>query len=181
MDCLVKEGAPTTNYGSSTMLCASICDNDSIEADIGFQYVLFYRIMQQALIQQRVTLQTRDVDDLGILLIYFEDLASDWIEYIVTWDTKPFGRGIIADHKSVESNGQVVNFDITSIVRNWFNGKTINHGLRIYVPSGNGQVRFHSRESNGNEPYVVIEYEWCILYLLGYIYIFIVLSHSSYL
>ena len=91
--------------------------------------------------------------------VFLEDLASNWNENTVTWNNRPFGRGVGTDDAYVYNDGQPVYWNMTPIVKNWFEGITLNRGIRLYMWTGEGEARLSSRESD-QKPLLTVDYVW---------------------
>ncbi len=145
-DAFVQENSPTSNKGTSLNLIVAIWQGTRAEAYLRFPYeeIPSYALDIDA---AELRLISYDVAGLGTPLIYVEDLASDWNELNVTWNNRPFGRGVTADGQYVYNNGEPVYWDITSIVRSWFEGATLNRGIRLFAFT-EGEAVLRSRENS---------------------------------
>jgi hypothetical protein len=68
--------------------------------------------------------------------------AGDWTEATLNWDTRP-AAGSLYSSAVVNSTSQLVDFDITNLVKGWLDGSVTNFGMRLEqdaeVVNGSGQ------------------------------------------
>jgi hypothetical protein len=68
--------------------------------------------------------------------------AQDWTEATLNWDTRP-SAGDLHASAVVNSTSQLVEFDITNLVKGWLDGSINNFGMRLEqeaeVVNGSGQ------------------------------------------
>ena len=95
----------------------------------------------------------------GDFNITAQALTQEWHETTVTWNAQP--TATTANEATGAAAGDWYHWDVTQIVKNWYNGAWTNYGLRL-IPSGMGTMpysphSFDSREAD-NPPRLVIMY-----------------------
>ncbi|NOZ06589.1 MAG: DNRLRE domain-containing protein [Chloroflexi bacterium] len=88
-------------------------------------------------------------------------VTSAWDEYTVTWNTQP-GTSGTSTTASVSGTGTVT-WDVTSMVRDWYDGTAANHGIMLSGPSTPllpYQIAFSPREYSlpSEKPQLTITY-----------------------
>lgn len=113
-DAYVSNGSPNSNSGMTDHLKVVKYDDGGIEeAYLRFPYD---QIPSHVVEINDVELRLVSFNTLGFLTaaIYAEDLAFNWNENTVTWNNRPFGRGVAADNAYVFNDGQPVYWNITT-------------------------------------------------------------------
>lgn len=57
--------------------------------------------------------------------------GADWVEATTTWNNLPTTAGGVAASATVNSTTQLVEFDVTSLVKSWLDGSLANFGMRL--------------------------------------------------
>jgi len=80
-----------------------------------------------------------------------------WTEIGVTWNNAP-NFGSLIEEKSITVKGHWISYDVTTFVQNEFSGdKIVSIGLKQRVGQGI-YMSFYSKEYDGYDPYLEIEY-----------------------
>jgi hypothetical protein len=58
-------------------------------------------------------------------------LGADWVEAATSWSIAPAATGGVVASAVVNSSSQLVEFDITALVKDWLNGSLTNFGMRL--------------------------------------------------
>lgn len=160
-DAYVDQRYPTTNYGDDTYLLVTERESGEKRAYLEFSYneIPSYAIDIDV---AELRLICQNEPSAGAMEVYVGDLAEDFYENSVTWNNRPIERGLLVDHEYVYNNGQPVFWDITEIVKDWFNGVTLNHGivLRGFLAPSEGQAVLYSRERTDLRPLLSVKYYW---------------------
>ncbi|HSM55211.1 MAG TPA: DNRLRE domain-containing protein, partial [Candidatus Sulfomarinibacteraceae bacterium] len=97
----------------------------------------------------RLDLNYVNPPDSGPMPIVVRDLQSSWTEQTVTWNTEPI-RGDIWDTTDVGSAITTYSWDVTDLVRSWYEGSLENNGLQLEGDEQQAQPReraFYARET----------------------------------
>jgi len=161
-DSYVRNGTPNANEGKEKYIIISYFNGgeQKQEAYIKFDYT---QIPPYAISIKSASLRLFSVDHgAGSQYsqdVYAEDLADGWYESSVTWNNRPYGRGGIIEHAYVYSiEDKPVTWDITYFVNQFFEGTTLNHGIKL-ASKKDGMAILKSRESN-SKPTLTINYTW---------------------
>ncbi|MBP8863011.1 MAG: DNRLRE domain-containing protein [Anaerolineae bacterium] len=156
-DSYVTDKAGDTNYGTATNL------NVGLSSLLGtYTYRTFAAFNLSSLPADAVIL-TATLElyrtSAGDFNIAAQALTQEWHETTVTWNAQP--TATTANEATGAAAGDWYHWDVTQIVKNWYNGAWTNYGLRL-VPSGMGTIpysphSFDSREA-ANPPRLVIMY-----------------------
>lgn len=156
-DAFVRERAPHLNYGTDqTMLVGYNFDNDER-----------YRSLVQFDLS---SLPTGRTIEKAVLKVYSDltnipqtinavAVTAPWTELGVTWDSQPTIGGVAASARVGGSVGYV-EFDITSLVLDWYNGNSNNYGVMLIADDEtlDEYQQFNTRESATNKPVLEITY-----------------------
>ena len=158
-DAFVIEADPDINFGIWDRLLVTRGSLGREYSYIKFPYAEISSYIKDINLAE-LRLITRNPSIATLALVYVEDLASDWEEYGVTWNNRPINRGITTDNAYVSfDENQPVYWNITPIVKNWFEGITLNRGIRLFSVTDNEIVGFWSREAN-QKPLLTVDYTW---------------------
>ena len=159
-DAYVQEAFPTQNKGDDTYLLVT-GSNSGLPEKRSYLRFNFADIPSYAIATDTAQLRliSQNESTVPTALVAVQGVASSWSESTITWSNRPIGRGLAADARNVYNDGQPVYWDISSIVRRWFEGTTLNHGIELFSLSTNSAV-LYSRERSQLEPLLVIKYLW---------------------
>jgi len=146
-DACVDSDHPNTNYGSINSLFVR---NEAGHLAIAFVKFdipdLTGKVIQSATLS--LYLSTWDGDTNPCLPVCCLD--ESWSESTVTWNTQPNYRAIPHPSTCVGYTEGWVSFDVTELVKLWYNGMQTNYGLEIRWASGTDYQRnFYSKEAVG--------------------------------
>jgi hypothetical protein len=65
------------------------------------------------------------------LIVNVSALGADWAENTILWSTAPAVVGGVAASAEVTSVGQLVEFDVTALVKDWLSGSLANFGMQL--------------------------------------------------
>jgi hypothetical protein len=147
-DATVRESAPTTNFGASTLL--SVADSPRQRT---FFRVAVNGIGQRSVVAARLRLQVAQLsgagsDSGGRIRVA---RSCGWNEMTVTWDTQPPVRQTTLDQAGPVVPGQIVDLDVTAEV-----GGDGVYCFRLDSTSANAAT-YGSREGNDAAPRLIIE------------------------
>lgn len=165
-DTEIREGYPTTNYGSSTKMRCGYDDYYDPDGQ-----------MMRCLIKFDISsLPTGSTINSAALYVYLVEsydypgrtrtyttyrIPSNWSESIVTWsDALPYAEAY-GSTGVTDGAWDWYSFDVTSLVQAWHDGTYPNYGIMLRGPEWSGSdsswKAFSTRESSA-DPYLVINY-----------------------
>ena len=134
-DTFVSQGAPTTNYGSNAYLRFGYYNYHTSSNHKMFTYIRFKNLPTNNSISsysiKNAYLRVNFVS--GTTTSYegkvYRVKANNWNESTLTWNNQPYGYdcGTTSSH----NNCSYYNFNITKIVKGWYNGDYPNYGVDL--------------------------------------------------
>ena len=128
-DAFVRQAVPTLNYGEESVM----------QVGYNTSYSEIYRSMikfnmsdipiEQTIISATLKLYN-NTNALSDQQIGVFDAYNTWTETGVTWNNQPYINSLIASQNFGSTRGYV-NYDITNLVKDWYDGSVNNHGLII--------------------------------------------------
>ena len=86
--------------------------------------------------------------------VYLHEIASEWNETSVTWNSKPTISTTVSDYCSLTTSSTSMSFDITKLYSKWISGNGSN-GVALKL-NDNGNVTFRSEDSEN--PVILMNY-----------------------
>lgn len=173
-DTRANEGDPDENYGGDHLLRTGDADSNWNEAN----QVSFVKFDLSSIPDDATVVDANfhmygidyggSISPSGDVWVY-QISDYDWAEYELTYNNMPMGYSQFAVKEINEFNGELINWDVTSLVNSWLGGAP-NYGMMInadatneYYASGIATVIFYSRNwcnsSYGSCPALEIVYE----------------------
>jgi hypothetical protein len=167
-DAEIREGYPVNNYGNSTLMRCGY--DDSYEPD--------GRIMRCLIKFDISSLPSGSTINNAKLYVYLVGswdypgqtrtyttyrIASNWSESTITWNNAPsYAQAYGSTGVTHEAWGWY-SFDVTNLVRAWYNGTYPNYGIMLRGPEWSGSDsswKAFSTEESGAPPYLVVDYDY---------------------
>lgn len=157
-----SEAAPNGNYGASAELYIGTEVGDTFfESIIKFNQTI---IPNGSYIKNAVLSFKKVADDYLDNIVVKEYDNQTWAEYEMTYNKLVrTDIGSIIDTIDSSSYTNRLNFTVTSWVQNQVDAERYNISFYINItnmPVGANYLRFNSKESAGNEPFLDVEYEF---------------------
>ncbi|NMC01483.1 MAG: DNRLRE domain-containing protein [Chloroflexi bacterium] len=156
-DSYVTDRAGDTNYGTATNLKVGL---SSLLGTYTYRTFAAFNLSSlpadAVILTATLELYRTSAGDFNIAA---QALTQEWNETTVTWNAQPTATTV--NEATGAAAGDWYRWDVTQIVKNWYNGAWTNYGLRL-IPSGMGVPpcsphSFDSREAT-NPPRLVITY-----------------------
>ena len=159
----VRQGSPTTNFGSTTDMWVGYDHVGCTEGSSGqisrslIQFDLSSIPAGDSVAKATLYLFQESCCDIGdrthIVTVY--RTSASWSESSVTWDTQPDYAEAYGSASVTSGAWQWYSFDVTDLVREWLDGSFRNYGFMIRGPEGSGndsaRLGFATREYGGTE------------------------------
>lgn len=135
-DTMVKYSSPDTSYGGESVLDVlyeggeSLATTPNEVAETLLQFPLDQLPTGKIVTKAELILSARGTSQFGYGDIRIRRILSAWDE-AVTWQNRPSYTQQSYANIEVENNQPPVAIDITSLVREWYTGGAVNHGLLI--------------------------------------------------
>ena len=88
-------------------------------------------------------------------------VLTPWEESTVKWNSKPLYGETVSSSVVYDNLAKNYEWDITSLVKSWFNGQITNNGLALStIDNPDGIARFNSREHSdaSKRPMLIVTY-----------------------
>ena len=165
-DAIVMQGYPTLNFGNTTDMWAGYDDGLSPDGRIARSLIRFNlanlppnQLITKATLRVRL-ISSRDFPDTSRTITTYR-IASNWSENSVNWNNKP-GFGSAYGSKSIVHGAwDWYEFDVTNLVKAWYNGTYTNYGIMLRGPEFSGPDSSWRGFSTGEGPFtpqLIIEY-----------------------
>lgn len=161
-DSYVSEGYPTTNYNTSTRLKAG----EGSSSLTNYSFLKFNSLptlnSDHMIVDSRIHLALSYNTNEDDVQIDVHKVNAAWSSSTITWNNKPAYNTLIEDFKKVNTIGQYYYWEITDIVRDWYQ-TGVNNGLMLRMtPNDNDYVEFLSANNGlGAMPIASITYVSC--------------------
>ncbi|WP_273848349.1 DNRLRE domain-containing protein, partial [Halalkalibacter alkalisediminis] len=89
--------------------------------------------------------------------VWLDSVNENWSAATATWNNKPSSSNITSTNVH---RGQWAEFDVTSTVQSWVDGKKDNYGFKLHT-NGNGQThwkKFYASENSTSKPVLSVTY-----------------------
>jgi len=159
----VRQGSPTTNFGSTTDMWVGYDHVGCTEGSSGqisrslIQFDLSSIPAEASVAKATLYLfqvSCCDIGDRSHIVTVYRTSAS-WSESSVTWDTQPDYAEAYGSTSVTSGAWQWYSFDVTDLVRGWVDGSFRNYGFMIRGPEGSGddsaRLGFATGEYGGTE------------------------------
>jgi len=182
-DATVLQGYPSDNFGDTTDMWAGYDEYLEPDGKIARSLVKFNMSLPPNQAITKATLRVYlvsswDYPNISRTIMTYR-VTANWAERGVTWSNQP-GYGNAYGSRSIIHEGWGwYEFDVTSLVRNWYNGTYSNYGIILRGPEVSGldaSWRSFSTREGSYGPQLVVEYSPTQDYL-----IYLPLSMKNYL
>ncbi|PKQ15134.1 MAG: hypothetical protein CVT67_10760, partial [Actinobacteria bacterium HGW-Actinobacteria-7] len=161
-DAYVAKSYPTTNYGSNVNL--NVGDTDGA-GNINRSYVKF----DVSSIPQGSFVLGAEFDvylwhqyyPTGTRVTYLGKVTESWSESSVKWNGRPPWVSYLS--QNVTGENKWVQWNVTSLAREWVSGQTPNYGLQM-VQMDTENVGYHKRFCSSEDPYANARPRLCVDY-----------------
>lgn len=155
-DSYVSEGSPSSNYGSSTNLLVG--HTEFLQESYSLVKFNLPSLPAGAVIDYaELQLQLKSRYGYATEKILAYQIASNWGEGSVTWSNRPALGGELSS-APVGTSQQYYQWDVTSLVGQWYEGKATNYGIAVRKQNVNTEgFTFSSRET-AQDPKLIIYY-----------------------
>jgi hypothetical protein len=159
-DAYVDSAFPDFNFGGATGLFVGLSRYSSPPDVETTRSLLRFGLsaIPAGMTIQRATFYAYVSEDGGATVstdIALRRILDDWVEATVTADSAPFASATYVT-RAVGRQGSYYTWDVTRMVREWYNGTYPNYGLMM---TSTGRYRaFSSREATSNRPYLLVSY-----------------------
>ena len=151
-DAYTSKYDPDTNFGSNSELLVDGRDTYKKRAYLKFD---LSSIPSGSVI---ISAKLKLLDHYGANInICVHRVTGDWSETSITWNNQPGYDADSIDCKTSWAVDTWGEWDVTSLVQGWVDGDYPNYGL-VLISDDNDLDKFHSKEYNGDDPQLVIEY-----------------------
>lgn len=144
-DSTIREGIPTLSYGSDPSMLIGKTNSERFRGLVEFDLSKLPK--GKELKRAKLKLYCGYLES-PINLALFE-ILDDWREHDVTWSNQPpQGRKII--EKYITHADGYIEIDVFTLVKEWYEGKTPNHGVFLFTEEQNEQstIQLQTRESS---------------------------------
>jgi hypothetical protein len=163
-DATVLQGYPSVNLGDTTDMWAGYDVCLSPYGKIARSLIRFdVSTLPANMCIQEATLRVRLVSSCDYAgasrTIRTYRITSSWSESSVTWNNKP-GYGSAYGSKSIVHGAwNWYSFDVTDLVKAWYDGTYTNHGIMLRGPETLGWRGFGTREWSSYKPQLIVDYD----------------------
>lgn len=165
-DAFLRQGVATLNYGFDQTLLAgySLANNEIYRTLIKFDFSSLP--VNVTIDAAKLSIYNAKENSSSSSISLFK-VSNDWKEDSVTWKNQPPVEEIVAS-ASVSQVGYV-DFDITSLVQDWYDNPSLNYGIEIRAndETADNYFIFYSRESQSNKPNLDLTYHDETVYSFG--------------
>ncbi len=142
-DTYVASGAPTTNYGTNTIL--ALQPNVYTFISFNLSGIPSNATVQKAVLRLFVSAPAAPVT--GTFSVY--QINTAWAEKTLTWNNKPALGSVVGSPVSLGSSSYLnfVEVDITPLVQQWVNGTVANNGVALVTTTSGASYSFDSKEA----------------------------------
>lgn len=144
-DSTIREGIPTLSYGSDPSMLIGRTNSERFRGLVGFDLSKLPK--GKELKRAKLKLYCGYLES-PINLALFE-ILDDWREHDVTWSNQPPQGRKITEKYITHADGYI-EIDVFSLVKEWYEGKTPNHGVFLFAEEQNEQstIQLQTRESS---------------------------------
>ncbi|MGG1443481.1 DNRLRE domain-containing protein [Brevibacillus laterosporus] len=144
-DSTIREGIPTLSYGSDPSMLIGKTNSERFRGLVEFDLAKLPK--GKELKRAKLKLYCGYLQS-PINLALFE-IIDDWREHDVTWSNQPPQGKKITEKYITHADGYI-EIDVFSLVKEWYEGKTPNHGVFLFAEEQNEQstIQLQTRESS---------------------------------
>ncbi|TPG68726.1 DNRLRE domain-containing protein [Brevibacillus laterosporus] len=144
-DSTIREGIPTLSYGSDPSMLIGKSNSERFRGLVEFD--LSKLPEEKELKRAKLKLYCGYLES-PINLSLFE-ILDDWREHDVTWSNQP-PQGRKITEKFITHVDGYIEIDVSSLVKEWYEGKAPNHGVFLFAEEQNEQstIQLQTKESS---------------------------------
>ncbi|MFB0832771.1 DNRLRE domain-containing protein [Brevibacillus laterosporus] len=144
-DSTIREDIPTLSYGSDPSMLIGRANSERFRGLVEFDLSKLPK--EKELKRAKLKLYCGYLDS-PINLSLFE-ILDDWREHDVTWSNQPPQGRKIAEKYITHADGYI-EIDVFTLVKEWYEGKTPNHGFFLFAEEQNEQstIQLQTKESS---------------------------------
>ncbi len=157
-DAYVHDDFPTTNFGSLDYLLVKDANTSEYTRNSFVRFPVSTLSENISTVTLKLKVKAIGGEGAGSRWVEVRKLSDDsWGESTVTWNNKPSAGSLIAtlDAGTVDETYEI---DVTAYVQSEFAGDGVVSFALVQPNNTNRMVSFYSRESNGNEPSLEVEF-----------------------
>ncbi len=144
-DAMVCESDPTTNFGETTLLGVGFSSCWGENQGIMSALIRFdLPALPPNLAVRNALLRLRIADSLGDRnsMILAHRVLTAWDEHTVHWNNQPSHSEIGYSAWVPTGVGLTASWDISDLVKRWYDGTYVNYGLKLVAQAGEGMARW---------------------------------------